>query len=228
MATSGLEYLGSRFTIILERNRQLTPYLRLEYPKLKQPELESHPKMQSHHDMEKPISTLLLKIALLIRSKNHCVLTLEHDRPKRRRVLVALVECGGKDGGEAVVGVEGVGLDLVVVDADFTVRVAHGEVDGEVEGQLVGGGGGEVEGAHGGVGGVEFGLVGADQEPEEEDDYSDDDEDGEDDLEDATKKAAAAVAEAVQEAAAAPATATPPWPVVRLRRRNGWPVVGSV
>lgn len=75
-----------------------------------------------------------------------------------------------------MVGVEGVGLELVVVDADVAVRVADGEVDGDVVGELIAAGaGGEVEGGYGGVGGVEFGLVGADDEPEDEDDQADED-----------------------------------------------------
>jgi len=142
------------------------------------------------------------------------VLPLEH-WVQHVRVLVPLVEGIGVLGVEPGVVEQCARLDIVVVDAQPLVRVAHCDVQGKI---VVEGVVGVVELREGGVGDVEFHDVGTDDEPEEERGDAHDDDHREDDLEDEAEDAAAAAATA----------AAAPWAVVGLLRRNSGAVVGSV
>lgn len=99
-------------------------------------------------------------------------------------VLVALVEGRDPVGEGDLLGlVGGVDVEAVVVDADAVVGVVGG--DGDLEGGSEVVGAGEVELGEGEVADVEFGLGGAEDEPDDEDGEEDEDDEGEDDGEEA-------------------------------------------
>jgi len=142
------------------------------------------------------------------------MLPLEHG-VQHVRGLVPLVEAIRVLGVEPGVVEQCARFDIVVVDAQPLIRVAHCDVEGKIvaEGVVR-----VVELSEGGVSDVDFHDVGTDYEPEEERGDAHDDDHREDELEDEAEEAAAAAATA----------AAAPWAVVGLLRRNSGAVVGSV
>lgn len=129
---------------------------------------------------------------------------------------MSLIEWGQRLRIEPGILVQCSGFDVVKVDAHLSVRVADGDVEGEVERE---GGVGVVEPGEGGVDDVEFDDVRTDDEPEDEDGDAEEDDDGEKEFEDEGEQAAAAATVVV--------VATP-WAVVGFGWGDGGAVVGPV
>ncbi|GKU92350.1 hypothetical protein SLEP1_g6088 [Rubroshorea leprosula] len=117
-------------------------------------------------------------------------------------ILVPLIERCQLLGSEPLVLIVRVGLDAVVVDANFLVGVAHGDVEGEVVVEVVVGG--EVELGKGGIRHVKLNYVGAEYEPEDEGSQTQDDDSSDYELDKEAQEAAAATARTMAVAVVGP------------------------
>ncbi|CAJ1967241.1 unnamed protein product [Sphenostylis stenocarpa] len=187
-------------------------------------QLEPNRHEELHVDGKSPEGVLPVESGSLVGGEWHHALALEEgtDEGGVFGVLEEGLQCLG---GESNILVKSERIDMVVVDAEPAVGVADGDVDGEVVVERVVG---EREAREGGLGGVEFEDVGANDEPEEEHDNGGDDDQGREYLAD---EAQDAVEDAPAAAAQAPA---PPAPAGRAavvfprrRRRNGRAVFKS-
>lgn len=124
-----------------------------------EPEFESDLQIELQVNLINPIVLLFTVLRFVTVGEWQQILALKR-RVKIGRVLGFLKERVEIHGGESLAGVDGAGLDGVVVDADPLVGVADGHVDGEVveEGVVTGG---EVELGEGGVFDVEVDGVGS-------------------------------------------------------------------
>jgi len=185
---------------------------------LEKPHLQPNPRIQLHLN---PIVSFPL---LPVISRPHRVPQQQALPFKRREqvrgILVPLVESRQRRiEREPRSIVKGLGLDVVVVDADSLVGVSKCHVEGEVVVEGGGGGVGEVELGEGGGGDVDLDLVGAEDEPEDEDDDAEDDDEGDEELDEGAEEGAGPAAGAGRAATADG--------VVVLGRNRG-PVVGAV
>lgn len=172
------------------RNNQVAFDLGAELRGLDRTQLEPYLEIQKEIDVVNSRGLILIQLRKLLGIKQNCGVTREQ-RGEDAGSLVALVE--GSEGHriERDRVVECVGLQMVVEDANLSIGVANGDVEGEMvgEGRVV-----VVELSEGGLGDMEFDEVGTNKEPEHESGDGESDDDGDEQIEKAGEETAATTA----------------------------------
>ncbi|KAJ4705382.1 hypothetical protein OWV82_022168, partial [Melia azedarach] len=163
--------------LIPKINKRTAPHVQMILPRNESPDFPSHPSINLEHQRYNPTGLILGQRNSIVRRHRHRVSV--HIRRPDVYFLVALISSRQRSAvGDLLVTISSIEVELIVVDADFVIRVTGRDGDLKAGGEEVGIG--DVEDVNGGVLEDELRLSGTKNGPNKKNSDESDEEEDED------------------------------------------------